>query len=355
MFFRNPALSSSDEAPCRLVDMAITTDLVEAFLKCPTKCFLRARAEIETGNAYADWFRTESDVFRREGIKRLVAGVAPHKCATGAAATESGGLSQWQLALDFVARSENLRCSCHAVERIPSVGRGRAAQFVPIRFAFTNKLTRHDKLLLAFDALVISRVFGREVTLGRIIYGDDRVTLNVKVSALKNEVEKLTEKIGVLISSPSPPDLVLNRHCAECEFQTRCRQKAIDKDDLSLLGSITEKERTDFNNKGLFTVNQLAFTFRPRRRPKELKDKRERHHHALKALAIREKKLHIVGSPEIKIEGTPVFLDVEGLPDRGFYYLVGIRTKAGHSAVQHSFGLTALRMKPAFGGSSCPN
>ena len=99
---------------------------------------------------------------------------------------------------------------------------------------------------------------------------------------------------------------------------------------------MTEKERTDFNSKGIFTVTQLSFTFRPRRRPKGLKDKRERHHYALKALAIREKKLHIVGSPEIKIEGTPVYLDVEGLPDRGFYYLVGIRTKVGDSVVQHS-------------------
>ena len=316
--------------------MAVTTDLVEAFLKCPTKCFLRARAEVETGNAYADWVRTESDVFRSEGIKRLVAGVAADKCATGTAATESGRSAQWQLALDFVARSENLRCSCHAVERIPSAGRGRAAQFVPIRFVFSNKLNRHDKLLLAFDALVISKVLGREVTLGRIVYGDDHLTLKVKVSALKNEVEKLADKIGVLISSPSPPDLILNRHCAECEFQTRCRQKAIDKDDLSLLGSMTEKERKDFNSKGIFTITQLSFTFRPRRRPKGLKDKRERHHYALKALAIREKKLHIVGSPQIKIEGTPVYLDVEGLPDRGFYYLVGVRTKAGDSVVQHS-------------------
>ena len=127
--------------------MAITTDLVEAFLKCPTKCFLRARAEVETGKSYADWFRTKSDVFRSEGIKRLVAGVAPDECARGAAATEGGRLAQWQLALDFVARSENLQCSCHAVERIPSAGRGRAAQFVPIRFVFSNKISRHDKLL----------------------------------------------------------------------------------------------------------------------------------------------------------------------------------------------------------------
>jgi hypothetical protein len=45
-------------------------------------------------------------------------------------------------------------------------------------------------------------------------------------------------------------------------------------------------------------------------------------HHALKALAIREKKIHIVGSPAIKSEGTPVYLDVEGLPDLDFYCLI---------------------------------
>jgi hypothetical protein len=80
--------------------------------------------------------------------RRLVAGIAPDKCATSTAATECGRSAQWQLALDFTAGSENLRCSFDAVERIPSAGRGRAAQFVPIRFVFSNKLTRHDKLLL---------------------------------------------------------------------------------------------------------------------------------------------------------------------------------------------------------------
>ena len=38
----------------------------------------------------------------------------------------------------------------------------------------------------------------------------------------------------------------------------------------------------------------------------------------------------------IKIEGTPVYLDVEGLPDRDFYYLIGLRIGNGNSAVQHS-------------------
>src|ERR1035438_10122705 len=194
------------------------------------------RAKRET--AMQIGFKQESDVFRRQGIKRLVARVAPDKCATGTEAMENGRSAQWLLALDFVAQIENLVCACHAVERIPSGGRHRGAEIVPIRFVFSNKVTRHDKLVLAFHALVLSKVLCREITHGRIIYGHDHIILNVKVLALKNEVEKLIDKIGGLISSLSPPDLVLNRHCAECEFQTRCRQKAIDKDDLSLLGSM---------------------------------------------------------------------------------------------------------------------
>jgi predicted RecB family nuclease len=225
--------------------------------------------------------------------------------------------------------------SClHAIERIPSEGRGKAAQFIPIRFIFTNKLSKDDKLLLAFDAFVISEMLGREIRLGKIIHGDDHTMLKVKTSSLAGEVRKRIEKIAALLSSPVPPDLVLNRHCAECEFQSRCRQKAIERDDLSLLAGMSEKERKNLHGKGVFTVTQLSYMFRPRRRPKRLRDRREKYHHSLKALAIREKKIHIVGSPELKIEGTPVYLDVESLPDRDFYYLIGLCIGNGESAVQ---------------------
>jgi predicted RecB family nuclease len=142
----------------------------------------------------------------------------------------------------------------------------------------------------------------------------------VKTSALAGEVRKRIEKISALLSSPTPPDLVLNRHCAECEFQARCRKIAVEKDDLSLLACMSAKERQKLRSKGMFTVTHLSYTFRPRRRPKRQRDKREKYHHSLKALAIREQKIHIVGSPELKLEGTPVYLDIEGLPDRDFYY-----------------------------------
>src|SRR5437763_7682135 len=176
-----------NRSPRGLVNMTITDDLVEAFLKCPTKCFLRSRGEAGAGNAYAAWVRTNDEVFRVEGNKRLVAGVAPDKCATGTQAMGTLKPAQWHLCMDFAVQSQNLQCSCHAVEQIPSTGRGRTAQFVPTRFVFRNKLNRDDKLLLAFDARVLSEVLRREVGLGKIVYGENYATLKVKTSALASE------------------------------------------------------------------------------------------------------------------------------------------------------------------------
>jgi predicted RecB family nuclease len=343
--------------------MRITSPLFDAFLKCATKCHLRSLGETGSGNEYAEWVRSQEESCQREAARALQETVPETERVVAPPATENLKAAQWRLAVDLVAqtpdrsadspvresrpneetrglggpRSEQLLESrLHAVERVPSEGRGKPAQFVPIRFVFRNKLTKDDRLLLAFDALVLSQVLGRAVSFGKIIHGDDHATLKVKTSALVGEVRKRVEKMAALLSSPSPPDLVLNRHCGECEFQARCRKIAVEKDDLSLLARMSAKERQKLRSKGIFTVTQLSYTFRPRRRPKRQRDKREKYHHSLKALAIREKKIHIVGSPELKIEGTPVYVDVEGLPDRDFYYLIGVLIGSGESAVQHS-------------------
>ena len=316
--------------------MKITDSLFEAALKCSTKSFLRSRGETRVDNSYANWVRTKSESYQALGIKGLMGGAAHNELFVGPLGSENLKTAEWRLALDVTARAPNLESSLHAVQRIPLNARVQPAQIIPIRFIFTNKLTRDDKLLLAFDTLVLSEMLGSEIRLGKIIHGDNYASLKIRIAAMTSEVWKLTRKIANLLSSNSPPDLVLNRHCSDCEFQARCRQKAIEKDDLSLLSRMTETERKKFNSKGLFTITQLSYTFRPRRRPKGLVAKREKYHHSIRALALRERKIHIVGSPELKIEGTPVFLDVEGLPDRDFYYLIGVRIKTAAGIIQHS-------------------
>lgn len=319
--------------------MTITPDLFGAFLKCPTKCWLRATHEPVSGNVYGEWVNSQNETYRATEIDRHLS-ETPKDESVVSPPTENLKAAQWRLAVSLTGRTQisdcELETQIHAVERLPSEGRGKPAQFIPIRFIFTNKLGKDEKLVLAFDGIVLSQMLGRDVGHGRIIHGDDHTTFKVKISILAGDVRKRIEKIAALLASTTAPDLILNRHCPECEFQSRCRQKAVEKDDLSLLAGMNEKERTKLHSKGIFTVTQLSYTFRPRRRPKQMRDKREKYHHSLKALAIREKKIHIVGSPELKIEGTPVYLDVEGLPDRDFYYLIGLRIGNGEFAVQHS-------------------
>ncbi|MEI8190489.1 MAG: hypothetical protein WCI75_12305, partial [candidate division NC10 bacterium] len=275
--------------------MHITSALFEAYLKCPTKCFLRSQGEQGTDNAYAEWVRMKSDSYRSDGIQRLREGTPREECTVRPPSTRKLGAATWRLALDVRVVSQDCESTLDAVERISTEQRSKSAQFIPIRFVFNNKLTMDDKLLIAFDASVLSAQLGRPVVLGKIIHGDGHSTHKVKTARLMILARKVTKRIVALLSGKSPPAIRLIRRCGECEFLARCRQQAIEKDDLSLLAAMNEKELAKYTSRGIFTVTQLSYTFRPRRRPKRLRDKREKYHHSLKALAIREGKIHVVG------------------------------------------------------------
>ncbi|TKS62099.1 MAG: hypothetical protein EWM73_02807 [Nitrospira sp.] len=249
--------------------------------------------------------------------------------------------AKWRLASSLAVQAQTdccvLESELHAMERVPAEDQGKPAEFIPIRFVFTNKLGNDDKLLLGFDVFVLSESLGLEIGTGKIIHGDDSATLRAKTSALTGEVRKRIEKLTALLSSPSPPELVLNRHCVECEFRARCRQEAKETNDLSLLSGMSEKERSRHRSKGIFTVTQLSYTFRPRRTPKRAKNPAKPHHFALQALAIRENTVYIHGTPELPECKSRVYLDIEGLPDRGFYYLIGALIVTEERETFHSF------------------
>ena len=317
--------------------MPITSHLFEAYLKCQTKCFLRSLNEPSAANPYSDWVQVQQASYLSEGIKRLTQGVAQNECITRPITGQNVQSVTWLLAAENPARVQNLESTIHAVERLAREGQDNLALFTPIRFIFTNKLHRDDKLLLAFDAFVLSKLLDREVGVGKIIHGDSSATLRVNTDALMAEVRRLNEKISALLSNNSPPELILNRHCPECEFQSRCRQKAIEKDDLSLLSGMSETERRGHQNRGIFTVTQLSYTFRPRRAPKRVKSPAKPHYFALQALAIRENTVFIHGTPRFPKSETKIYLDIEGLPSNDSYYLIGALVVSKEKETFHSF------------------
>lgn len=317
--------------------MRITSELFDAFLNCPTKCYLRSKGERGTGNAFAGWRAAQQSTYRSDGTNRLTADGRAKECITGhldAAALKSG---QWRFAVNCAVRADAWESQLDALERCAEPKQGRRVRLVPIRFSPATKGTPKDKLLVAFDALVLAGMTGSEIPIGKLIHGARHSSLKVRIPPLAREVRSLIEQMNHCLSAANPPDPVLSRRCADCEFQSGCRRKGIERDDLSLLAGMTEKDRKKFNGKGIFTVTQLSYTFRPRRRPKRLASRGEKYHHELKALAIRERKVHVVGNPELKIDGTPVYLDVEGLPEREFYFLIGVRLQTDDRFAQHSF------------------
>jgi predicted RecB family nuclease len=93
------------------------------------------------------------------------------------------------------------------------------------------------------------------------------------------------------------------------------------------------KQRQKYHQQGVFTVTQLSYTFRPRRRS----GGGRKHEPALQALAIRTDRVHVLGMLAYTTAGTAVYFDVEGDPDRDFYYCIGLRFGADCVIVQRSY------------------
>lgn len=311
----------------------VTFRLLEAFLACPTKCHLLSTGEIPAGNEYAAWALARDEAYRLEGIRRLAA----PDLAPGIVSPEPRNWKNesWRIAAGRPVRAQNWQANITLVQRIPQPVTG-SSSLVPIRFVPTGKLSTSDKLMAAFEALTLSKALGSKAGVCKIVYGEKLATCSVKASTLSRAVHHKVAQVATLLSDFSPPDPVLNRHCPECGFRERCTKAVIEKDDLSLLPNMPAKERARLRGKGIFTVSQLSYTFRPRRRSKRLANRPERYHHALKALAIRERKIHVVGEPALGIKGTPIFFDVEGIPDRDFYYLIGVRVEGRNGTERHA-------------------
>ena len=161
--------------------------------------------ETGTGTAYADWVQAQNTSYRSEGISRLKERVASNECVTGPLDKKDLKSAKWRLAIDSKVYAQNVELAIHAVERVPSDTPGKPAQFIPIRFIFTNKLSRHDKLLLAFDALVLSEALGRQWISARSFTATTSSLFRVKTSALESEVRKIAAKIATLISGQGRP------------------------------------------------------------------------------------------------------------------------------------------------------
>jgi len=57
--------------PLQQQEKSVTSRLFEAYLACPTKCYLQSIGEVTANNNFAIWNETRSETYLCEGVQRL--------------------------------------------------------------------------------------------------------------------------------------------------------------------------------------------------------------------------------------------------------------------------------------------
>jgi predicted RecB family nuclease len=205
--------------------------------------------------------------------------------------------------------------------------------FTPILISPFEKVQKSDKLLITLQSHYLKHTFKLKIEEANIMFGSQQKSTKVILSKFSKDVKKTIATIEQIQKNKTPPVFYKISHCQVCEFNSICKEKLQERDDLSLLVNLKPKEIEQKNNRGIFSVKQLSYTFRPKKNPY----RRRNFLPELKALAIREQKVFIQKLPDLEKKETEIFFDIEGIPDRDFYYLIGVIIKTGNSEIEYSF------------------
>ena len=210
-------------------------------------------------------------------------------------------------------------------------------RYEPVLFCAATRVRALDRQRLATRAILLARIQGTLPSGGTVYLGRDSARTSIRFGSALTTAENLLRDAERLQRAEAPPKLLLNDHCRICAFRDRCREQAIREDNLSLLRGIGEKTIKRYARKGVLTLTQLAHTFRPRRRGKRADSPLTRRDHALHALAIRDRTIYVLGAPTIPAATVRIYVDMEGDPESGLTYLIGVVVCEGERAERYSF------------------
>jgi predicted RecB family nuclease len=316
--------------------IAVSSAAFSAYLHCKLKGSLVLRGETGTPNQTTLWSETKDEEFNASAAKFLRSRTPGAEIFDGLPTPDILRDGRYRILLRPVVVRAGIHADLHAAERLPGT-HNASASYRTVRYSRHEKLSHTDKLAAAFDAIALSKVVGTISETARIIHGRNYKNTTVHLPKLVLVANALIAEIAARQNRGEPIMAILNKHCASCQFQVRCREGLQERDDLSLLTTVDANARAKLNRRGILTVAQLSYTYRQRRSSKRGFHRVQRHEPALKALAIWTARVHVIGQPSFEIPTGAIYLDVEGDPDRDFYYLIGLRYKSDATDVYQAF------------------
>jgi predicted RecB family nuclease len=307
----------------------ITSETLVAYSQCPRKAYLLLFSRDKgTPHEYVSILEQQRQTTQRKFLnilRRKNVEVQPYS------------LENFKIKYEFLVNgtleANGLAAECAILNKIRT-------HYTPTIFVAAYNIKKEQKLEMYFVSHILEQMQNKRPTSGQII-GLDGKSHRVKLEYSQKNLIPLLESLREWASdlSSEPPSLILNKHCFICQFRNLCRSKAEQEDNLSLLDSISApKVIKKYENKGIFTVKQLSYTFKPRKRKKQLKNPPPViHKPELQALALREGKIYLQELPDLTQQPVELFLDIEGIPDQQLYYLIGLLVSANGTTTYHSF------------------
>jgi predicted RecB family nuclease len=321
-----------------MVSVKITEEVLTAYLHCKYKAYLLLTGVVQEPSEYEQWLHRHDQEYTAAATRVLLdreeASYLPsHTPLTSAHLTQG-------LTTILGAHVEDASCAFafHALQRVPGASSVGPFHYVPVLFCGTGQsVSETQKLLLAGGTLVLERLQHVRPPSGIVLCGDAYKSRRVDLGAQQVKAQKILNDLTDYLQGHKKPRLWLNDHCRVCRYQQQCRAEATQLDDLSLLHRMSEREMQLYHRKGIFTVRQLSYTFRFRKRGKRVKARGRPHSFPLQALAIREHSVFVVSKPAVPEAATHIYVDMEGSPSGSFVYLIGVLIAENGSTRHHAF------------------
>jgi predicted RecB family nuclease len=237
-----------------------------------------------------------------------------------------------------VVTAENLVAACDAlIKKTSERGTGHA-RYEPHLVVGTHTVSKEHKMALAYAGYVVGQAKRYLPSAGFIVPADGRPRL-IRLPPLYPTIRSVVGSLRQFANEPAmeAPPLSLAHKCATCAFHDHCLLEAEKTDSLTLLERMSPKLLRRYAKKGIFTVNQLSYLFKPRRHRKRSPAAQPSFNIELQALAVRTNKIYLHEPPVLAEQPVELYLDVEGIADQDFQYLIGLLVKNRDSITMRSF------------------
>ena len=316
--------------------MKVTHEVFSAFLDCDYKGYQKSKSIIESKQDHQALEKSLLLKIKRDFLNRITSEFRKGNIPQKIKLTKLTMKTAFPYLIDVQCETEEYSSNLDVLIKVPGDSLLGNYLYEPVLLIPKYKVSNIDKLILTFQSLLIKDLQGEQPEFGKIVFGNPISTMTIKIGLYLKQTYKILKNIHELIAQNDPPEIILKKHCKVCGFKKNCYTKAKEADHLSLLTNINKREIFKLNSRGIFTVNQLSYTFRPRRRKKKSKTVTQKHYHSLKALAIRKNKIYILERPQLPKVSTKIYIDIEGDPDRNLVYLIGFVVDDGRSLKNYS-------------------